>query len=163
MSPLGALWRGLVTGVAGTIAMDALWYWRYRKDGGTAGPLAWEFQAPDSWESAPAPAQVGRRLAEGSLGRPLPRGAIGPTTVIMHWGYGSGWGAVFGLVADQPSVAPSPGAHCSAAGSGQPITRCSRWAGSTSRSGSTTSRQDLSAHLVYGTTTGLAFNLLRVL
>jgi hypothetical protein len=34
MTPIGAVVRGLLAGAAGTAIMDAVWYARYRRDGG---------------------------------------------------------------------------------------------------------------------------------
>jgi hypothetical protein len=57
MTPLGAVARGLVAGAAGTVAMDALLYTRYRRGHGMEGFEPWEFSSDvDSWEQAPAPA-----------------------------------------------------------------------------------------------------------
>lgn len=56
---------GLVAAV-GTLAMDALRFARYRRGGGDSGLGAWEFSSDlASWDRAPAPAQVGKRLIEG--------------------------------------------------------------------------------------------------
>jgi hypothetical protein len=100
MSPLGAVVRGVIAGAVGTIALDAANYAQYRSGGGTDAPLAWEFAAGlDSWEDAPAPAQVGRRLYEGFMQRPLPPTSARLVNNITHWAYGLAWGAQFGLVA----------------------------------------------------------------
>jgi hypothetical protein len=50
------------------------------------------------WESAPAPAQVGKRLIEGLLGRPVPAKAIPVLTQVMHWSYGSAWGGAYAMI-----------------------------------------------------------------
>jgi hypothetical protein len=99
MTPVGAALRGAVAGVAGTAAMDAFLYGRYRLSGeGDSGFLAWEFQTPQDWEQAPAPAQIGRRLYEGLLRRPLDARWARLANAVMHWGYGAGWASLFGLV-----------------------------------------------------------------
>jgi hypothetical protein len=51
----------------------------------------------DPWESAPAPARVGKRLVEGLLGRPVPASAIPVLTQVMHWSYGSAWGGAYAM------------------------------------------------------------------
>ena len=52
--------------------LDAANFAQYKAGGGTDDPLAWEFSAGlDSWEKAPAPAQVGKRLYEGLLQKEL--------------------------------------------------------------------------------------------
>lgn len=89
--------RGLVAGVAGTAAMTA-WQELSAKlqgsgeGGGSDGP-----ETPDPWAAAPAPAQVGRLLL-GGLGYEVPADKIGLLTNVMHWGYGTTWGAIYGAV-----------------------------------------------------------------
>ena len=100
MTPVGAIVRGVLAGAAGTAVMDAVWYARYRKGGGTSGFPEWETAAGlDSFEAAPAPAQVGRRLAEGLLQRELKPQRARLVTNLVHWGYGLAWGAAYGIVA----------------------------------------------------------------
>jgi site-specific recombinase XerD len=85
MTPLGAVVRGMLAGAAGTAAMDAVWYARYRKGGGTSGFPEWETAAGlDSFEAAPAPAQVGKRVAEGLLQRELKPRSARLVTNLVH-------------------------------------------------------------------------------
>jgi hypothetical protein len=99
-SPLGALVRGVLAGAVGTVAMDLLWFYRYNRDGGESGFLEWEFSAGlDDWSKAPAPAQVGKRLFEGFFQHELSSRWAALTSTIMHWMYGLGWGALYGVVA----------------------------------------------------------------
>lgn len=80
--------------------MDLAMYAEYRAGGGEQRFLDWETSAGlDAWDSAPAPAQVGRRLYEGLLHRPLPPSAARLTSNVMHWTYGGGQGAALGLAA----------------------------------------------------------------
>ena len=66
VTPVEAVVRGTIAGMAGTAAMDTLSFARYRRDGGASGAANWEPSAGlTSWEEAPAPAQVGKRLLEG--------------------------------------------------------------------------------------------------
>ena len=44
-TPLGALIRGVLAGAVGTVAMDLLWFYRYKRGGGESGFLDWEFSA----------------------------------------------------------------------------------------------------------------------
>ncbi|MGE0026334.1 MAG: hypothetical protein AB7O78_16105 [Thermoleophilia bacterium] len=103
MTPLGAVGRGLVAGALGTGAMTAAQLLRSRlheqaQDGGE-GADDGSAQAPgDPWEEAPAPAKVARRVLEGVFGRQVPAERIGLLTNAMHWGYGTAWGAVYGLL-----------------------------------------------------------------
>jgi hypothetical protein len=97
MSPLGALLCGAAAGAVGTVAMDGFWYARYRAQGGDDPPLAWEFGGPSDWDHVSAPAQVGRRLYEGVLHRPLEARWARLANNVMHWSYGIAWGTAFGL------------------------------------------------------------------
>ena len=100
ITPLAAVVRGALAGVVGTVALDAVNYAEYRAGGGTEAPLTWEFsETIDSWDKAPAPAQIGKRLYEGFLQRPLPPSAADMVNNITHWGYGMFWGAQYGIVA----------------------------------------------------------------
>ena len=100
MLPIGAVVRGLLAGAAGTTVMDGVWYARYRRDGGTSSFPEWETAAGlNSWEDAPAPAQVGKRVVEGLLQRELKPEKARLVTNLVHWGYGIAWGAAYGIVA----------------------------------------------------------------
>lgn len=99
MTPFGAVARGLLAGAAGTAAMDAYWYVRYRAGGGTSNPLRWEFTAEEDWDKISAPGQVGRRIIEGFAQKPLAPRWAPLVNNVMHWGYGLGWGSVYGLIA----------------------------------------------------------------
>ncbi|SNY54888.1 hypothetical protein [Paractinoplanes atraurantiacus] len=165
MTPLGAVVRGLVAGAVGTLAMDTLWYLRYRRGGGQDGFQTWEFSASvKTWEDAPAPAQVGRRLFEGLFQRKLDDRYAAVVNNITHWGYGMGGGAAYGLLAGslrKPRVAYGPPfgaavwgtsyAVLPAAGLYKPIWEYDR----------KTLAKDLSAHLVFGTTTGAVFRAIK--
>ena len=164
MTPLGAVLRGFVAGAVGTLAMDAVWYTRYRRGGGESGFMDWEFSAGlDSWENAPAPAKVARRLAEGFLQRELPPSRARLTSNLMHWGYGIAWGGLLGIVAGsidgdsrrRVMVGPPFGfavwtssyVTLPLAGLYKPM-----W-----KYDVKTLAKDLSAHLAYGTATSTAF------
>jgi hypothetical protein len=100
MAPIQAIARGLVAGAIGTAAMDTLLFTRYRRAGGTSRFLDWEFsKGLASWEQAPAPAQVGRRLFEGLFERRLPPTRARLVNNVMHWAYGALNGAQYGIVA----------------------------------------------------------------
>src|SRR5579872_456191 len=75
--------------------MDLVLYARYRRGGGDASFLKWEFaSAPESWDKASAPANVGKLLYETVTHQTLGEDKIGLTTNVMHWGYGKQWGAI---------------------------------------------------------------------
>jgi hypothetical protein len=164
MTPLGAVVRGLVAGAAGTVAMDALLYARYRRGQGDESFEPWESSAGlDSWEQAPAPAQVGKRLVEGLFERQLSPQRARLVNNVTHWAYGILGGVQYGIVAGSM---PSPriryglpfGAGVWAAGYVvlpaaklyQPIWKYDR----------VTLTKDLSAHLVYGLGTATTLRLL---
>jgi hypothetical protein len=68
-TPIGAVGRGLLAGAAGTAAMDTFLFARYRLGGGDSSAVDWETSAGvTSWDEAPAPAHVGKRLVEGGAG-----------------------------------------------------------------------------------------------
>jgi hypothetical protein len=164
LTPLGGIARGLVAGAVGTAAMDALLFARYRRGGGESGFDAWEFSSGiSSWEQAPAPAQVGKRLVEGLFARELPAGRAALVNNVTHWAFGIFGGVQYGIVAGSlrsPRVAYGLPFGASvwaggyvvlpAAGLYQPIWEYDR----------TTLAKDLSAHLVYGLSTAMAFRLL---
>jgi hypothetical protein len=162
---MGSLVRSVVTGgsagAAGTLAMDLLWYARYRRAGGTEGFVAWETAAgTTSYEGASPPAQVGKRLAEALTGSPPPDGSARLMTNAVHWGTGKQWGVVYGLA--RPvlgrrgplvgGVALGLGAFAASytllplLGVYRPL-----W-----EYDARTIGQDLSAHLLYGVTTAAA-------
>jgi hypothetical protein len=96
-SPLGALARGVAAGVAGTAAMTAvqtavaLRRGSSLKDTVAPGP-------PDSWDEAPAPAQVGERVLRILFARRPSTERASVMTNTVHWAYGIGWGGVYGIV-----------------------------------------------------------------
>ena len=152
---------GAVAGAVGTVAMDLVWYGRYRRSGGEDGPLAWEFAGSvDSFEQASAPGQVGKRLAD-TVGIELPDSAAATTTNAMHWLTGVGYGVAHALlVHGRPpllgGVATGVGAVANsyatlgAMGIYEPI-----W-----KYDATTVARDVSAHVVFGLATSLAYRAL---
>jgi hypothetical protein len=164
ITPIGAILRGLVAGAIGTAAMDLVWYRRYRRGGGKEKFLDWELSSDlTSWDNAPAPALIGKRVVEGFTGQPLLPERAGFMNNFMHWAYGIGWGTAYGILAGslpRPFVAlglPFGAAVWATgyvvlpqAGVYKPI-----W-----EYDPKTLWKDLSAHLAYGTGTAGAFALL---
>lgn len=164
-TPLGAVIKGLLAGMAGTALMDATGYLRYRvAEHGEQAPLAWEFSTPHDWERVSAPAKLGRRFYEAITQRPLDPRWAPLTSTLMHWGYGTAWGAAYGVVAGSRArvrrwsgplfgslVWASSYVVLPIAGLYKPI-----WAYSPSEL-----VPDLGVHLAYGTGTALAFGSLR--
>jgi hypothetical protein len=99
LTPLAAVAAGLLAGAVGSVGLDAAHYLEYRRKGGTDSPLAWEFAPVPTWEQAPDPGQVARRVIEGFTHRKLPDRWAFPISTVMHWGYGSGAAALYGILA----------------------------------------------------------------
>lgn len=163
LTPLEAVTAGLLAGAVGTVCLDAVHYLKYRRGGGKDGPLAWEFAPVESWEEAPDPGQVAKRVIEGFTRRRLPDGAAWLTSTLAHWAYGSVAGAAYGVVAGSlPRPSPVYGVPFGAAvfagdyvalpiaGLYKPIwqydAKVLSW--------------DFGAHVAYGTGTAIAFRLL---
>ncbi|MCW2999393.1 MAG: hypothetical protein JWN65_2942 [Solirubrobacterales bacterium] len=164
--PVVAVLHGLVAGAIGTAAMDLVLYSRFRRGGGESGFADWELsRGLTGWDEAPAPAQVGRRLVEGVFGREVPGERAALTNDLMHWAYGTSWGAAYGIVAGsfaRPPTLRSGLAFGSVVWAGdyvilplaglyEPI-----W-----KYDARTLADDLSAHLVFGVVTATTFRLLR--
>ena len=99
LTPLAAVAGGLRAGAVGIVCLDAVQYRRYRRAGGEESPLAWEFAPVRSWEQAPAPGQVARRVIEGFTQRKLADRWAFPISTAMHWAYGSSAAALYGVLA----------------------------------------------------------------
>ena len=165
MTPLAAVAGGFLAGVVGTAVMDTVQYVLYRRAGGQERPLTWEFPPVDSWEKAPAPGQVAKRLIEGFTGRELPDRWAGITSTVAHWSTGSAASTLYGIVAGslrRPYALyglPFGAAVWTAgyivlpeAGLYKPI-----W-----EYDAKTLAKDLSVHLAYGIGTGAAFRLFAI-
>jgi hypothetical protein len=158
------LLTGALGGAVGTAAMDAVLYLRYRRGGGQQGPLEWEFSSSvKTWDGVSAPGLVGRRLLEGFLGRDVPDQWARSTQNVMHWATGMGWSAQFGAVAGSAK-------HRSWAwglvlgpvvwSTGYVILPLAKIYKPMWDYDAKTLAKDLSAHLVYGVTTGVAISAL---
>ncbi len=160
MTPLAAIVGGLLAGAIGTVSMDTVRYVKYRRGGGQDSPLAWEFAPVDSWEQAPDPGQVTKRLIEGFTQREIPDRWAWLTSTLTHWAYGSAAGALYGVLAGSmrrphalyglpfaATVWVSGYVVLPEAGLYKPI-----W-----DYDAKTLASDLSAHLAYGAGTGAAF------
>ncbi|HEY6758132.1 MAG TPA: hypothetical protein VI318_01535 [Baekduia sp.] len=100
MTPLRAVASGMVAGAVGTLAMDTFLYSRYRRGGGASRFRDWELSTGlSSWDDAPAPAQVGRRLFEGLFRIEIPARHAALVSNVMHWGYGMLNGVEYAIVA----------------------------------------------------------------
>jgi hypothetical protein len=161
MTKFGSAIRGAAAGAVGTLAMDGWLYRDYRNEGGEAAFLAWESsEGVTSWEDAPAPALVGKRLLEAVLGIEVPPRYTRLVNNVMHWGFGIANGAVYGLAVGsrrKPTVLLGPPFGAAVWANGyialpllgvyKPIWKYDL----------ETLWKDLRAHLVYGTATAAAF------
>ncbi len=164
LTPLGAILRGAAAGAVGTVAMDLLWYVRYRRGGGKDKFREWELSSTTlTWEEAAAPAQVGRRVLEGFLQRELPESWARPTNNAVHWGYGLIWGSLYGVVAgstDNPRTIYGPVLGFTAWISGYVFLPLAKLYKPIWDYDPVTLTKDLTAHLVFGTTTAAVFRRL---
>ena len=160
LTPLGAVVGGFLAGTVGTVALDTWGYLRYKQGGGTDSPLAWEFPKVESWEQAPAPGQVAKRVIEGFTQKPLPNRYANLVSTIMHWGYGSANGAAYGVVAgSRRRPNPAGGLPFGAAVwlTGYAVLPLGRLYQPIWKYDVKCMADDLGAQLVYGTTTSTAF------
>ncbi len=163
---IGSAVRGAFAGAVATVAMDLVWYRRYQAGGGEKDFATWELStdATDFGEAAPAPARVGKRVAE-LVGIDLDDSLVRPVNNVVHWMTGIGWGKAAGLAA---AVLPVPAIAVGAAtgvtawatsyavlprlGVYKPITEYDKG----------TLWEDLSAHLVFGLALGVVLQTTRV-
>ena len=160
VTPLEALGRGVLAGVAGTAAMTA---WQKLAGSVAASGDGREPAPEDPWESAPTPAKLARRFLEGVARVPVSAERIPVLTNIVHWLTGVSWGGAYGIV--RPSVRGSTPALGVALGS------CA-WAASYAalvpiglyeppgRYPAKTIALDASYHLVYGIAVAAAHDVL---
>ena len=98
------LGKGVLAGIAGTVAMDLLWYHRHRAEGGTSSFVTWEFQSDiDGFADAPAPARVGKIIAE-KVHIDLPDRLAPLTNNVVHWSTGISWGVAAAVLRPLPGV-----------------------------------------------------------
>ena len=155
---------GAVAGAVGTLAMDLVWYGRYRRDGGKDSFGRWEFaEGVTSWDQTSAPGQLGRKVLSFVTGEDPPDGWARTTMNLMHWGTGVGWGVQYGVLAGLPPKHPAvrAGALGPAAWlSSYVILPAAKLYKPIWEYDAKTLAKDLSAHLVFGTATSTAFAVL---
>jgi hypothetical protein len=163
-TPVAAIGRGLVAGALGTAAFDALLFWRYRNGGGETAFRDWEFSAGvTDWESAPAPAIVGKRLVEGLFAIQLPPSQARLVNNVTHWAFGIANGAQYGIVAGslpEPRIRYGLPFGASVWGSGYVVLPAAKLYEPIWKYDVKTLANDLSGHLVYGLATAAAMRLL---
>jgi len=163
-TPLGAVVSGLVAGTIGTAVFDAFLFARYRRGGGTIRFADWESSTgTNSWEEAPAPAQVGKRLVEG-----LFQVELGPQHArlmnnVTHWAFGVFSGAGYGLVAGSlpsPRILYGLPFGASVWAGGYVVLPVAKLYEPIWKYDVKTLANDLSGHLVYGLATAAAWQLI---
>lgn len=152
---------GALAGATGTATMDLVLYLRYRRDGGQDSLWQWEFaQRVTSWDEASAPGQLGEKLERLVIGRRPPDAWARATTNLVHWATGIGWGLQYAVLASRTSSHPllralglGPSAWL-ASYAILPLVKVYKpiW-----EYDAPTLGDDLSAHLVFGTTTSAVF------
>jgi hypothetical protein len=164
MTPVGAVVRGLVAGAIGTLAMDLLLFARYKRGGGKSGFRRWELSADlDGWDQAPAPAHVGKRLVEGLFQRTLPDERAPLVNNVTHWAYGMGAGLPYGVVAGsvrRPHFWYGIPFGAGVWATGYAVLPAAKLYRPIWEYDARTLANDLSAHLVYGLCTAVAYNAL---
>src|SRR4051812_30122398 len=79
--------------------MDLVWYARQRRGGGEGSFADWEVtRSVESWDEAPAPGQMGRKVLAAVTGRDVPVERAAAVSNVMHWAYGTSWAAAYGLL-----------------------------------------------------------------
>jgi hypothetical protein len=145
------------------VCLDAFHYLKYRREGGHDSPISWEFAPVESWEKAPVPGQVVKRLIEGFTQRQLPDRSAWRTSTIAHWAYGSSAAAIYGVLAGSlPKPHPWYGLPFGAAvwATGYLVLPEARLYKPIREYDARTLAIDMSAHLAYGAGTGVTFWLL---
>jgi hypothetical protein len=158
IATIAALARyGVVAGVAGCLAMDAVLYSRYRADGGASSFEEWEFRSVQTgFDDAPAPAKVGRLIAERAHVHVADRFA-GATNNVVHWATGISWGVFASTLRLVPGVGPLKGglvAGVSAWGTSYIVLSKLKIYKPITEYDAKTLWKDLSAHLVFGSVAG---------
>jgi hypothetical protein len=163
-TPIGAVARGIAAGAVGTVAMDMLWFTRYRRGGGSSSFADWEFSLSVSdWADAPAPAQVGKRLVEGLFPLHVPPKRAALVNNVTHWGYGLLGGAQYGIVAGSlraPRIRYGVPFGAGLWATSYVVLPAAKLYKPIWRYDAITLAKDLSAHLVYGLGTAAALRLL---
>jgi hypothetical protein len=144
--------------------MDALLYQRYRRQGGTASFVGWEFGEPvETFSEAGAPARVACELAS-RLHIELPASSARFATNTVHWATGLAWGVAHSVVRTVTPLATLTSGVAIGAGafatSYAVLPRIGVYKQLSEYDGEAL-WQDLSAHLVYGAAVGLTAGLLR--
>lgn len=113
MTPLGAVARGLAAGLAGTAVMTVYQVAVQKLQSSGSDDSQ---NGDQSWQDAPAPAQVGRRVLTGVFRQRVDEDKIPVLTHGVHWAYGTALGVLYGLA--QGTLRAHPLRHGLAFGTG---------------------------------------------
>ena len=161
--PVRSMILGGLAGAAGTLAMDLLWYRRFRAAGGSQDFVAWETsEGTEGYQAAAAPARTAKAVAD-LVGVHLPESSARTMNNAVHWGTGIGWGEAHGAAASVLGTSsPLLG----------PVTAVVAWATSYAvlpllgvykpmrENDRATLQQDLTAHLAFGAVLGIFYRML---
>jgi hypothetical protein len=154
---------GAFAGAVGTAVMDLELYRRYRHDGGKDSLWRWEFAGGVmSWDEASAPGQFGMKLEAFVLRKPPPDEWARATTNLMHWATGIGWGVQYGLLGRPAAQHPLIGGLAlgpTAWLAGYVVLPLAKVYKPIWEYDFDTLADDLSSHLMFGSTTAAAFSL----
>ncbi len=98
-TPLGAIGRGVAAGLIGTAVMTAWQELSARLQSSGEEDSGGSEEPSDPWEEASAPAKVAKRIGEGVFKKDVSADLIPLLTNATHWGYGTGWGTIYGIAA----------------------------------------------------------------
>jgi hypothetical protein len=144
-SLVGGLARGVAAGAIGTAVMTAAQTAYYKATGA---------------EPSTTPAEVGKRVVRGVLERDVPEEATGTLNNVMHWLYGTGWGALFGLAAAGREPGLGVGFALTVWGASQIELPAMKLAPPPWESDPKTLAPDIGFHLVYGVAVATAYKAL---
>jgi hypothetical protein len=165
MSALGSITRGVTASAVGTLAMDTWLYREYRHDGSETGFGAWESsEGTVSFQDAPAPAKVAKKLLEAVLRREVPPRYARALNNLTHWGFGLAAGAGYGLLMSsgrRPKIAYGPPFGAAVWANGYVVLPLFGVYEPIWHYDLRTLGKDLRTHLVFGTATAAAFCLIR--
>jgi hypothetical protein len=164
VTTLGSMLRGVAAAGFGTLAMDTWLYRGYRDDGGEAGFVSWESsEGLTSWDNAPGPALVAKKLLGAVLGHEVPPRYARPLNNLTHWGFGLATGAGYGLLVGsrrEPKLRFGPPFGVAVWANGYVVLPLLGVYKPIWKYDLETLRKDLTAHLVFGTATAAAFRVL---
>ena len=155
--------RGVMASAVGTAAMDASLYRQYRHEGGETGFASWESsEGLDSWENAPGPALLAKKVLGWLSGREVPPRYARSLNNATHWGFGLAAGAGYGLLGSRrrPPVWRGIPFGTAVWGFGYLVLPVLGVYKPIWEYDGATLAKDLRAHLVFGTATAASFALL---